>query len=66
MTTTVILKTHSWPVDVTTTDRYGRSMTTTVETVEPNSERQFYLSDTRQVMFTELPMPIADAADDIE
>jgi hypothetical protein len=59
MTTTVTLKTHDWPVDVTTTDNYeaGRHLTTKVETVEPHTERQFHITDSRSIMFAELPLP---------
>lgn len=74
MTTNVTVKTHSWPVRVTTTDRYSHNKicgdvdqrvvteTTTVETVPANSERTFYITDSRSVAFDELPLPAADEA----
>lgn len=74
MTTNVTVKTHSWPVRVTTVDRYVRnqvcndtqqlvvSKTTTVETVPANSERTFYITDSRAIAFEELPLPPADEA----
>lgn len=69
MTTSVTVKTHSWPVEVTTTDRYTTSqvtgggtgdlhtLTTTVETVPPYGERQFYVTSSRTLQFAELPLP---------
>lgn len=60
MTTTVTVKTHGWPVDVTITDRYARSIHTDVITVEPNCEREFYVTDNRTLQFAELPLPQTD------
>ena len=69
MTTTVTLKTHSWPVLVTTVDIYERDQTTgdskqsvltettTVETVPPETERSFHITNSRSVSFDELPIP---------
>jgi hypothetical protein len=66
MTTEVIVKTHAWPVKVTTVDRYSRGQTsggaeqqvvtetTTTETVPPNSERSFCITDSRSIAFDEL------------
>lgn len=61
MTTIVTVKTHSWPVDVTITDRYARVLHTETVTVEPGSERQFAIHDSRAIAFHELPLPPADA-----
>lgn len=61
MTTKVTVTTHTWPVDVTTTDRYGRTLHSEVATVEPNSSRDFYLTSSRSIQFDELPAPIQDA-----
>lgn len=69
MTTTITVKTHSWPVRVTTTDRYFQeqksgdaeqrihTVTTTIETVPPESERSFYITNSRSVAFDEMPLP---------
>lgn len=62
MTTVVTLKTHDWPVDVTTTDRYDRTLTTTVETVEPFSEREFQITNNRSIAFDELTSPAQQAS----
>lgn len=61
MTTRVTLETHDWPVDVVTTDTNSttRSLHTFTETVEPNSKREFHLTDSRTIQFIELPKPTA-------
>lgn len=56
MTTTVTLKTHDWPVDVETVDSYDRVYHAVTETVPPHTERQFYVTSTRDLRFTELPL----------
>lgn len=73
MTTTVTVKTHSWPVEVTTTDQYQNNhvtgeaqqlvstTTTTVETVPPESSRDFYITNSRSLTFAELPLLTAAA-----
>lgn len=73
MTTNVTVKTCSWPVQVTTVDRYAHNqtsggadqevhtVTTTVETVPPHSERTFYITSSRSIAFDELPLPTEDA-----
>jgi hypothetical protein len=76
MTTTVTIKTHDWPVKVTTVDRYSlehRSLeaqgqidrvvhteATTIETVPPHSAREFHITDSRSIAFDELPRPDVD------
>ena len=74
MTTTVTVTTHSWPVKVTTNDHYSRDQlsgevaqsvsteTVTTETVPPNSERAFCITDSRSIAFEELPLPATAAA----
>lgn len=61
MTTTVTVKTHSWPVGVVTTDDHKHGdfehHGVTKEVVPPNSEKHFHLSDTRSIAFFELPIP---------
>lgn len=61
MTTTVSVKTHSWPVRVVTTDDYQhgdyKHHGVTEEVVPPESEKQFHLSSTRSIAFFELPLP---------
>lgn len=61
MTTTVSVKTHSWPVRVVTTDDYQhgdyKHHGVTEEVVPPDSEKQFHLSSTRSIAFFELPIP---------
>ena len=56
MTTAITLETHDWPVDVTTTAHFDRTMTTTVETVAPHTTRAFYISDNISIDFDELPI----------
>jgi hypothetical protein len=62
MTTTVKLKTHGWPVQVTTTDHgaNGEEFHSEIH-VEPNSERDFYIHSTRSLSFKELPESKAEA-----
>jgi|GEM_PF-2580230 len=59
MTTTVTLKTHDWPVRVSTTDAYQTEdrgvLHTESETVPAHAEREFYITDTRSLVFEELP-----------
>lgn len=69
MTTTITVKTHAWPVRVTTTDRYAHdqksgdaeqrvhTVTTAIETVPPESERSFFITNSRSVAFDEMPLP---------
>lgn len=57
MTTTVTLKTHGWPVDVDIVDSYGRIYHSETITIEPNAERDFHITSTRSIKFTELPFP---------
>lgn len=65
MTTTIIVKTHSWPVEVKTKDEgpvdsQGRSSySVSVETIAPNSEREIYIHSSRSLKLTELPQPQA-------
>ena len=56
MTTTVTLKTHDWPVDVETVDSYGRVYDSETVTIPPHTERQFYVTSTRDLRFSELPL----------
>lgn len=72
MTTIVTVKACSWPVQVTTVDRFERdqssagvaqrliSETTTTETVEPFTSRDFYITNSRSIAFDELPAPPAE------
>ena len=63
MTTTVIVKTHTWPVCVTISDsynfdsdtlvRYGHSMEK--QFVAAHSERSFHVTNTRSISVAELP-----------
>lgn len=65
MTTTIKVITHSWPVEVTKTEKAAeRDSTVTTEIVEPNSEREFYIHATRSLGFVELPEP-AKAAEPV-
>lgn len=69
MTTTVTITTHSWPVEVTTTDDYEhgdvRTYTATTTTLAPQSSGTFHLSSTRSMAFRELPIPHLDGAVEI-
>lgn len=72
MTTTITIKTHDWPVKVTTVDSWQRgqtngidqqlvtSETTTTETVPPHSERSYHITDSRSVAFDEMPRPTSE------
>jgi hypothetical protein len=66
MTTTVTITTHSWPVEVTTTDDYEngdvRTHSATTHTLPANSAGTFYLTNTRSMAFRELPIPHEDAS----
>ncbi len=57
MTTNVIIKTHSWPVEITTIDEYQDKRTETFETVPPQSERTVHITQTRSLLLKELPAP---------
>jgi hypothetical protein len=65
MTTTVTITTHSWPVEVTTTDDYdlesGHVYHAATSTMGPNSSQTFHLSSTRSLSFRELPIPHTNA-----
>ena len=61
MTTTIKVIAHSWPVEITTTD-HGAGCTTDI--VEPNSERDFYVTSTRSLGIVELPERKAEAVAD--
>lgn len=62
MMTTITVKTHDWPVEVTTTDHGGeRDDTVTTEQVGPHSEHKVHIHQTRSVSFKELPAPTSDA-----
>lgn len=61
MTTTVIVRTHTWPVEITTTDQYGaQEPVEMMETVAPHGERTVYLTQTRSITFKEMPEPKGD------
>ncbi|AHE52624.1 hypothetical protein [Sphingomonas sanxanigenens] len=64
MTTTVTIKTHAWPVEVTTTDDYdsGEShvYTAVTTTVPPGTSVDLYLTSTRSLSLRELPIPHED------
>lgn len=63
MTTNVTVKTHSWPVEIITTDQYGdNAPVEDKQIVPPDSERTVYLAQSRKLTFTELPFPETDAA----
>jgi hypothetical protein len=54
MTTTITVKTHSWPVEATITEHGAGART---EVVDPNSERDFYIHSTCSIGLVELPEP---------
>lgn len=64
MTTTVTLETHDWPVHVTVSDNYHHESDvrrinrfgSEEEIVPANTKRQFHITATRSVTFTELPV----------
>lgn len=61
MTTNVTVKTHDWPVKVQITDQFQSDTLYSYRaenvTVEPNSERTFYLTQSQSLHFSELPKP---------
>lgn len=62
MTTTITLKTHSWPVEVEIVDNYSptpesHTRTTTRQVVEPQTTTDFHITSTRHITFLELPIP---------
>lgn len=64
MTTTVKLITHSWPVEVTTTDHGAEGdQVHGVSRVEPHSEVELHIHATRSIAFKELPEEKAAAGD---
>jgi hypothetical protein len=63
MTTKVTVTTVDWPVEVTMTDHGGLTSAVNTIHVEPNSEREFHLTDTRSIGLVELPKPEAKAED---
>jgi hypothetical protein len=64
MTTTVKVITHSWPVQVTTTDHGADGQDHRSESrVEPDSEREFHIHSTRSLSFKELPEDQKSAAE---
>ena len=63
MTTKVTVTTHNWPVQAVITDRgvpekrhtmHANDVTTSTQAIGPQSEREFYLTDTRSIEFFEL------------
>jgi hypothetical protein len=61
MTTKVTVKTADWPVEVTITDHACQGEAINTACVEPNSEHEFHLTDTRSIGLVELPKPEAAA-----
>jgi hypothetical protein len=57
MTTKVTVATADWPVEVTITDKACQGEACLTERVEPKSEREFHLTDTRSIGLVELPKP---------
>ena len=57
MTTKVTVKTAEWPVEVTITDHACAGEAVNTARVEPNSEHEFHLTDTRSIGLVELPRP---------
>jgi hypothetical protein len=63
MTTTITVKTHDWPVDISTTDHAVEGDdTVTTEQVAPHSEHTVHINATRSVSFKELPAPASEPA----
>jgi hypothetical protein len=61
MTTKVTVKAADWPVEVTITDHACAGEAVNTARVEPNSEHEFHLTDTRSMGLVELPKPEAAA-----
>lgn len=59
MTTTINLTTHSWPVLVTVTSKYGdNEPVIETKTIDPNTPvTTFHISDSTTLTFNELPIP---------
>lgn len=67
MTTTITLKTHSWPTRIVSRDNFESECGThkhhgvTEEIVPPYSTRTVHITQSRSIEFIELPLPPADA-----
>ena len=63
MTTNVIVTAHSWPVRIeaidTTADGETRSL---VKEIEPHGHAASFVTSSRQLLVTELPLPKPEAA----
>ena len=66
MTTTITVETHAWPVEVKAQTYHehetGSFYSKQIDIVGPNDKRQFHITATQRVTFTELPLPAAAAA----
>ena len=66
MTTKVTVDAHvGWPVQVEAIDQYSATepVTSVLGVVQPNEVREFVVFDTRRLVITELPRPVAVAAE---
>lgn len=59
MTTNVTIVTHDWPAEITTIDIYNGKSTYTVKEVEPNSTETYCITNTRSLLFKELPLDVS-------
>ena len=61
MTTSVTVKTHSWPVAVTRIEN-GNETAASPSKVEPNSEYTYTVWQGSSLKFEELPLPEVESA----
>lgn len=66
MTTTVTLETHDWPVEVKSLEYHehesGSFFGKRIDIVPPRTKRQFHITQTQRLNFTELPLPAEQPA----
>lgn len=61
MTTKVTVSTSDWPAEVTITDHACEGEAVSTKRVEPKSEAEFHITDTRSIGVHELAKPEAAA-----
>jgi hypothetical protein len=65
MTTTVTIETHNWPAEVIFIDHVDspnyKLDSETTQIVKPNSKVSFAITDTRAILFAEMPLPETEA-----
>jgi len=67
MTTSVIVETHDWPVNVSSFPRVNGEPVpdgewNLIDQVEPHSSKRFYVHSGQDILVQELPLPASDAS----